>query len=340
MGTIGLAASTAAAASDSAPPAKQAAHVHGKRVSAKAASSAHHHGRRRQGTPQTADAEKHGPGETVGGTTGPHPKHAKAAAGAKKVDGAPATHHRVARVIPKAPCLHDAVDFERGFGGEAQPVVLTRCDGRPAEHTIEQLSVLVRPMNAPKPTVPTTRIRHGASQNEWLPGVKLIHEGLVGRLQRVVDNFHAKKITVVSGYRPSSLGSFHQSARAIDFHIDGVRNEDLVAFCRTLPDTGCGYYPNSSFVHLDVRAPRTGHVYWIDASGPGEAAHYVSTWPPKDNAGKPNEIPRPDPAAPLDEQTHPDSAPQLPPGASDTKVDARTTAPLSAGDGKDDPFAP
>jgi hypothetical protein len=195
-------------------------------------------------------------------------------------------------------------------------------------------------MNSPKPTVVATPIRHGAMQKEWLPGVKLIHEGLVGRLQQVVDHFHAKKITVVSGYRPSSLGSFHQSARAVDFHIEGVKNEDLVAFCRTLPDTGCGYYPNSSFVHLDVRAPRTGHVYWIDSSGPGEPARYVASWPPKDAASKPNEIPRPDPAAPLDEQTHPDSQPQLPPGASDTKVDARTTAPLSAGDGKDDPFAP
>ena len=70
----------------------------------------------------------------------------------------------------------------------------------------------------------------------------------------------------------------------------------------------------------------------------------VAMWrvglPPKEGASKSNEIPRPDPAAPLDEQTHPDSRPQLPPGASDTKVDARTTAPLSAGDGKDDPFAP
>ena len=169
------------------------------------------------------------------------------------------------------------VEFERGFGGDVQPVVLTRCDGRPAPHSIEQLSVLVRPMNAPKPTVVTTPIRHGAMQKEWLPGVKLIHEGLVGRMQHVVDHFHAKKITVVSGYRPSSLGSFHQSARAVDFHIEGVKNEDLVAFCRTIPDTGCGYYPNSSFVHMDVRAPRTGHVYWIDSSGPGEPARYVAT---------------------------------------------------------------
>jgi hypothetical protein len=236
--------------------------------------------------------------------------------------------------------MHDAIDFERGFGGDIQSVVLTRCDGRPAPHAVEQLSVLVRPMNAPKPTLPTTPIRHGATQNEWLPGVKLVHEGLVSRLQKVIDHFQVKKVTVVSGYRPTSLGSFHQSARAIDFHLNGVSNEQLVAFCRTIDDTGCGYYPNSSFVHMDVRAMRTGHVYWIDASGPGEPARYVASWPPRDNGEKQAEIPRPDPAAPLDEHTHPDSQPQLPLGASDTKVDARTTAPLSAGDGKDDPFAP
>jgi hypothetical protein len=344
LGAVGLVAGTAAGATEAHTSAKQGTHAHGQKVSAK---DSHHAGRRRKGS-EAADP-KPAPGEVVGGVNGPHAKSSKSHGGktpkASQRASHPAAskHQRVARVMPtapKPPCMHDPVDVERGFGGDVQPVVLTRCDGRPAPHSVEQLSVLVRPMNAPKPTVVTTPVRHGATQKEWLPGVKLIHEGLVGRLQSVVDHFHAKKITVVSGYRPSSLGSFHQSARAIDFHLDGVKNEDLVAFCRTLNDTGCGYYPNSSFVHMDVRAAKTGHVYWIDSSGPGEPAHYVATWPPKDAASKPNEIPRPDPAAPLDEQTHPDSAPQLPPGASDTKVDARTTAPLSAGDGKDDPFAP
>ena len=78
------------------------------------------------------------------------------------------------------------------------------------------------------------------------------------------------KMFVVSGFRPTSKGSFHAIGRAIDFRVDGVENTDLVAFCKTLPDTGCGFYPNSSFIHLDVRDPGTGHVAWIDASGPGE----------------------------------------------------------------------
>ena len=165
---------------------------------------------------------------------------------------------------------------------------------------------------------------------EWAPGIKLADAGLVTRLQKVVDNFKARKVTIVSGYRPASLGSFHQSARAIDMHIEGVSNEQVVAFCRTLADTGCGYYPNSSFVHMDVRAPRTGHVYWIDASGPGESPRYVAAWPLKDNVGNAMDIPRPDPAAPNDELTHPDATrPQLPALTGDTKVDAITTAPAT-----------
>jgi hypothetical protein len=88
------------------------------------------------------------------------------------------------------------------------------------------------------------------------------------------------KIFVVSGYRPTSQGSFHAMGRAIDFRFDGVENTDLVAFCKTLPDTGCGFYPNSSFIHLDVRDAGAGHVSWIDASGPGEKPAYVAVWPP------------------------------------------------------------
>ena len=100
----------------------------------------------------------------------------------------------------------------------------------------------------------------------------------------VVDHYthgtSVPKLHVISGYRPTSAGSFHATARALDFRIDGVSNEDLVAFCRSLPDTGCGYYPNSSFIHLDVRDAGAGHVTWIDASGPGESPRYVSAWPP------------------------------------------------------------
>jgi hypothetical protein len=32
-------------------------------------------------------------------------------------------------------------------------------------------------------------------------------------------------------------------------------------------------------MHIDVRDPGTGHVGWIDASGPGESPRYVAVWP-------------------------------------------------------------
>jgi hypothetical protein len=305
-------------ASAATPPAKDARATPDARASAK-----DDEGAKGDRAPKSAAAKgkSDGDGEVEGGN---HPPRQRRAA-------------RAATVAPqKAPCVRDAVHFERGFGGDAENIVLTRCDGRPSSEAIDQLSILVRPMSAARPNPLATRIRR-AAHREWLPGVKRIHEGLVTRLQQVVDRFRAERITLVSGYRPTSLGSFHQSARALDVHVEGVRNEALVEFCRTLPDTGCGYYPNSSFVHIDVRPAGTGHVYWIDASGPGEPARYVSSWPPKDAALLTSGIAPPDPAAPLDEQTHPGAGARSPLGGTDTKIDARTTAPWWGGDST---FAP
>jgi len=173
------------------------------------------------------------------------------------------------KVKPKPPCFHDAVTIARGTEQDHFP--LTRCDGSPAPDAVDMLSVLARPGNVLRPA-------HGAK----LAGVRRLDVGLVERLQRVADRFghgHAVTMHIISGYRPNSVGSYHAKAQALDFRVDGVANEALVAFCKTLPDTGCGYYPNSTFVHLDVRATGTGHVAWIDASGPGEAPHYVAEWP-------------------------------------------------------------
>ena len=103
---------------------------------------------------------------------------------------------------------------------------------------------------------------------------------LVEQLAAAVDHFRTEseppRVTLVSGYRPRSTGSYHAKGRALDFKIEGVDDESLVAFCKTLPDTGCGYYPNSVFVHMDVRDHGAGHVAWTDVSKPGEAPHYVS----------------------------------------------------------------
>lgn len=208
----------------------------------------------------------------------------------------------------KRPCYQPAVEIARGLHrSEAETFPLTFCDGKPTPNAVQRLSVLARPHGVAKPkklpaAEPSKAAKKGRTakarnaktkanakapanaktlnEGELVPGVRLLDEGLVTRLQKVVDHFGKKRIFIVSGYRPKSERSYHQKAKALDFRVEGVKNEDLVAFCRTLRDTGCGYYPNSTFVHMDVRPPKTGHVYWIDASAPGEAPRYVSSWPP------------------------------------------------------------
>jgi hypothetical protein len=181
----------------------------------------------------------------------------------------------------KAPCTKEPVEIIRG--PEVERFALTKCDGTVAPLAIEHLSILIRPGGAARPTAPIAELakKPGA---EIAHGVRRVDPRLVERIQAVADHFGKDgapaKLFVISGYRPASVGSMHSSGRAIDLLVDGAKNEYVVAFCKTLGDTGCGYYPNSSFVHLDVRDSGAGHVSWIDASGPGETPRYVSTWPP------------------------------------------------------------
>ena len=52
-----------------------------------------------------------------------------------------------------------------------------------------------------------------------------------------------------------------------------MANTELRDFLRSaFQRIGVGYYPNSDFVHLDVRARVS--AFWIDYSGPGERAKY------------------------------------------------------------------
>jgi uncharacterized protein YcbK (DUF882 family) len=99
---------------------------------------------------------------------------------------------------------------------------------------------------------------------------------LVTLLGIVSNHFGSRKIEVVSGFRPYTPTQYtqhsnHNHGKAIDFRIVGVPNEAVRDFCRTLKNTGCGYYPNSVFVHMDVREQS---AFWIDYSKPGEAPRY------------------------------------------------------------------
>jgi uncharacterized protein YcbK (DUF882 family) len=89
-----------------------------------------------------------------------------------------------------------------------------------------------------------------------------------------------RRLEVVSGYRHPDVAknphSPHMKGLACDFRVEGVRTAELRDYLRhTFDKVGVGYYPNSSFVHLDVRKDRS--AFWIDYSGPGERAVYSAT---------------------------------------------------------------
>jgi LysM repeat protein len=112
------------------------------------------------------------------------------------------------------------------------------------------------------------------------------HPGAPDRLIRLIvevsNTFGGRPIHIVSGYRTTSFfrDSRHKTSQAIDFAIVGVPNAVARDYLMTLDNVGVGYYPNSTFLHLDVR-PRSTH--WTDYAGPGEA--------PRKRAGAPAATP-------------------------------------------------
>jgi uncharacterized protein YcbK (DUF882 family) len=102
-----------------------------------------------------------------------------------------------------------------------------------------------------------------------------IDSRLMQLLYRVSRHWEGRRIEVVSGYRDRKFArtrhSAHTQGKAVDFRVDGVNNEALRDYVRTFRKVGVGYYPNSSFVHMDVRDKS---AFWIDYSGPGEDARY------------------------------------------------------------------
>lgn len=207
---------------------------------------------------------------------------ADAPAKAAKDDGKPAKGKKGAKnakKAPKPPCLREAVHLDRF--DEKQSFSMLTCEGAPAPLAIEHLSIMARPGGAP---VPTEAIEVLAKRKSDIvaPGIKRLDSGLLERLQSVVDKLRPKlaaNLSVISGYRPASKGSLHAEGQAIDFSLAGATNVELVDACKSIDDTGCGFYPNSSFIHMDVRPKGAGHVSWIDASGPGEESRYVTSWP-------------------------------------------------------------
>jgi hypothetical protein len=190
-------------------------------------------------------------------------------------------------------CRRRPVTFVR-YGAEHDTFPLVTCDGSVATFAIDRLSLIARPPEVPRfgDLLPDEPDPDAWSRGEWLPSVHLMNPRLLWALQKIADAFPRRVIYIFSGYRPRTAGahrgghhSMHNEGRAMDISVTGVANRDLFKFCHTLDDVGCGYYPNSKFVHVDVRRPGTGHAFWIDTSAPSEPSHYVDSWPGVIDAG-------------------------------------------------------
>ena len=93
---------------------------------------------------------------------------------------------------------------------------------------------------------------------------------LIARVLTTAEKFGARKINVVSGYRNAKYNlmlakkgrevardSNHTRSQAIDFSLPGVDTEKIYKYLLKAHPGGVGYYPVSSFVHVDTGKRRT-----------------------------------------------------------------------------------
>ena len=105
-------------------------------------------------------------------------------------------------------------------------------------------------------------------------------------LAKLSDHFGGRPISVVSGWRESSR---HTTGRATDIRVRGVPNRAVWEVCRRYGHAGCGFYPRSTFVHVDARLRRT---QWVDWSRPGQRPRYGTLRGPA-NRRRRRRMPRP-----------------------------------------------
>lgn len=148
------------------------------------------------------------------------------------------------------------IRFVRAYNGEQASLTLVSTSGKVIAQSRKTLSQLCR-------------AKTGKER------VMLLNPRLLVLLQQVADRFPGKTFEIISGFRPYEEGneSKHSQGRAIDFRLIGAPNKEVYGFIKTLSNVGAGYYPNSVFVHLDVRDKT---VLWTDVSGVGQKPRYTS----------------------------------------------------------------
>lgn len=104
---------------------------------------------------------------------------------------------------------------------------------------------------------------------------RLPHPRLARLLADISNHFGGRELRLISGFRAAGgytrWTSRHVEGRAADIRVQGVSNRRLWEYCRSLGHTGCGYYPRSTFVHVDARPQ---HAQWVDWSRPGKRRRY------------------------------------------------------------------
>lgn len=98
-----------------------------------------------------------------------------------------------------------------------------------------------------------------------------LHPRLGDALYQIGRHFPGHRVSIYSGYRPRAFcnraHSRHMTGSAVDFHVEGISNEALVAYLRkTFHPAGVGYYPHGVHVHLDLE--RSVDTYWVDPGPP------------------------------------------------------------------------
>lgn len=139
---------------------------------------------------------------------------------------------------------------------EQLKITLTDQKGRVRPFAVNRLARFLRPRGSTKQKRPEPR--------------------LLALLAETSKHFKDRTIQVISGYRVAggytSRESRHTHGSAVDIRIEGVSNRALCDYLRHFRNVGVGFYPNSLFVHLDVRDK---NAYWVDLSSPGRRPSYL-----------------------------------------------------------------
>ncbi len=98
-----------------------------------------------------------------------------------------------------------------------------------------------------------------------------LHPRLGDVLYQIGRHYPGHRIEIFSGYRPRAYcdraHSRHMSGSAVDFRVDGIDNQELIAYLeKTFHPAGVGFYPHGVHVHLDL--DRRIDTYWTDPGPP------------------------------------------------------------------------